>query len=450
MPIIPLTHVCQYWRHSIVSAPENWARISNGHTELAQLSLERTKAAPLDVHLMFDLKKETFDFLLPHARKIVSLRCVHFTVIEELAQALPNFPKSMPNLQSLGLSCILDTNPSRAIDPFDFSTHTTLRELSLYNVPLYPSILGFRTLTEFDLWNLRINLHVDTILTFLETNQSLERANFDINFEEDSLRRSRRQTPVKCSLRHLMIWCDYEGNVKPLISNMVFQEGATLEIVDYGNGGLTRILSGFSTTRLPGLSSPISMEYQPSPRNIQLRGPDGSFFYMKISEGEPPFLEEFRLFPIAGMRELRLRCYESWVPSQFRLSLFPALEVLVVDGRDTSHRSTYDGSTPGIPLPSGSVALPLSPVLPDSASSPSPKTLAFLDCALTEDFMDKLEQVALDRERHTSGSLHRVVIVSSKGQFPSADSVRRLRKYVPNVEVLEGKELPEDLSIAKS
>ena len=349
MPIIPLTHVCQYWRHSIVSAPENWARISNGRTELAQLSLERAKAAPLDVHLMFDLKKETFDFLLPHARKIVSLRCVHFTVIEELAQALPNFPKSMLNLQSLGLSCIQDTNPSRAIDPFDFSTHTTLRELSLYNVPLYPSILGFRTLTEFDPWNLRINLHVDTILTFLETNQSLERANFDINFEEDSLRRSRRQTPVKCSFRHLMIWCDYEGNVKPLISNMVFQEGATLEIVDYGNGGLTRILSGFSTTRLPGLSSPISMEYQPSPRNIQLRGPDGSFFYMKVSEGEPPFLEEFRLFPIAGMRELRLRCYESWVPSQFRLSLFPALEVLVVDGRDTSHRSTYDGS-PVAPL----------------------------------------------------------------------------------------------------
>lgn len=64
--------------------------------------------------------------------------------------------------------------------------------------------------------------------------------------------------------------------------------------------------------------------------------------------------------------------------------------------------------------------------------------------------MDKLEQVALDRERHTSSSLHRVVIVSSKGQFPSADSVGRLRKYVPNVEVLEGKELPEDLSIAKS
>src|SRR5882762_10368238 len=49
--IIPLTHVCRYWRDSIISMPENWALISSDWRKLAELSLERAKAAPLSVRL---------------------------------------------------------------------------------------------------------------------------------------------------------------------------------------------------------------------------------------------------------------------------------------------------------------------------------------------------------------------------------------------------------------
>jgi hypothetical protein len=104
-PIIPLTHVCKYWRDSIISAPENWTRISNGRRKLAELSLERAKAAPLDVSSCStsERKRDFSTCLLPHAHSIVSLNCpLH--AIEELTQALPNFPKSMPNLQSLTLT----------------------------------------------------------------------------------------------------------------------------------------------------------------------------------------------------------------------------------------------------------------------------------------------------------------------------------------------------------
>ena len=46
--IIPLTHVCRYWRESIISTPKNWMLISSEQEGLAALSLERCKAAPFN------------------------------------------------------------------------------------------------------------------------------------------------------------------------------------------------------------------------------------------------------------------------------------------------------------------------------------------------------------------------------------------------------------------
>lgn len=59
--------------------------------------------------------------------------------------------------------------------------------------------------------------------------------------------------------------------------------------------------------------------------------------------------------------------------------------------------------------------------------------------------MAQLTQIVLDRE-NTSISLHRVILINSEGEFPSAASVERLRGCVPVVEVIEGKVFPQDLS----
>ena len=442
-PIIPLTHVCKYWRNSIISAPENWTRISNCRTKLAELSLERAKAAPLEVSITFGFGNRSFDLLLPHAHKVVSLECDGLTAMEELAQALPNFPKSMPKLQSLSLSSHTYNDRGRVIDPFDFSTHTTLRKLSLYDFPLLPSFLGLRALTEFNLLATGRSLHVDTLLRFLEENQSLEHASLNVNFEDASLSRPRRQIPIKSTLQYLLVFCGDEGVAKLLISNIALRKGATLELTHARCGAFERILSGVSTTHLPGLSSPISMEYQLSPRRIQLLGTDGSSFMYASGEGPPLLGVEFPVLRLANMREIRFKCYRSWVPSHLHLSSFPSLEILAVGAHDTGDLFAYDDDSPfDLFTPRGS----LSPVLPDPRSSPSLKTLAFLDRAITEDFMAKLTRVALDRRNHTSTSLRRVVIMNSEGRFPSVGSIKRLRKYVSIVELLEGKELPKGLS----
>ena len=118
-------------------------------------------------------------------------------------------------------------------------------------------------------------------------------------------------------------------------------------------------------THLPNLSSPVVMEYGAFPKRLRLLGPGGVFSYKGPVTTESPF-GEFLLLPLANIRELRLECRRSWILRQFRLSSFPSLEVLAVDG--------------------GSKVSLLSPVLPDPASSPLLKTLAFLDCVITEEF----------------------------------------------------------------
>ena len=162
------------------------------------------------------------------------------------------------------------------------------------------------------------------------------------------------------------------------------------------------------------------MEYQLSPRRTRLRGTNGCFLYIDLSdEGRPRSEDGFPLLPLASIREIRLKCYGSWVPPQFHLSSFPSLEILAVDGHAMGD-CFDDEYIPSLTrLLGGSNVPSLFPVLPDPASSPPLKTLAFLDCAITEDFTVKLARVALDRRNHTSTSLRRVVIMNSKGGFIS-------------------------------
>jgi len=84
--------------------PENWSLISDERKDLAALSLERAKAAPLTVRLnLSKLKTDPrfLDLLLPHIQNTISLFVADF--IDELVRALPDLPKSMPDLRSLTL-----------------------------------------------------------------------------------------------------------------------------------------------------------------------------------------------------------------------------------------------------------------------------------------------------------------------------------------------------------
>jgi len=387
------------------------------------LSLERAKAAPLTIYLSMSGDTGFLDLLLPHHQNIRSLSFAKPVPVEKLTRALPNFFKSMPSLRSLTLEA---GSWSQHIDPLDFSAAHALKELSLHSIPLYPSILNLRTLTKFSLVDYYFNLHLDILLGFLEQNHSLQSATLCIGFMQPPLRRSQRQTPIENRLLHLSISCDETADGRALISNIALRSGAALKInYRHPEVTLTAMLSGVSMAHLRNLSSPTFMEYQTFPRVIRLAGPDGSFSYSGTYSSEGTF-REFPLLPLDSIRDIHLKYRKSWVPTELHLSSFPSLEVLVIDGTDSR--------------------IPLSTVLPDSASS-SLKTLAFLNCAITEDFMGELVRFASRREKRIPALLHRVVIIdSSDERLPSVASIARLRKYVPVVEVMDGRELPKDVS----
>jgi len=237
---------------------------------------------------------------------------------------------------------------------------------------------------------------------------------------------------MRNQLQSLHIHCFKVMDAQALISNIPLRAGENLEIRSRCEG-LSEILSGISTTHLSNLLSPTFMTHASCGRAIRLRGPNGSFsFYMTLGWGRFVDFAEFTLLPLTNVREFHLSHRRvMWMyalcPVMFHPSSFPALETLIIE---CDINASYV----------------LSALLSNPSSSPSLKTLAFLDCDLSEDFMEELTRFALDRKNTTSAWLHHVLIVHREGRFPSADSVRGLRQHVTTVDVRVDDKLPKDLT----
>jgi len=423
-----LTHVCRYWREFIISTPWEWALISSGSEGLAALSLKRAKAELLEICL--DMRQvgkspQYSDLINPYIQRAKILHFSGFETVEGLTKMFPNFPQSMPNLQSLTLDRCNYSDSS--VDPFESLT-PTLRHLKLLYVPLYPSFLRLRDITELYIRDRYCSLHLDTILDFLEENRSLKSATLGIVFTEPSLHSSRRGAAIANQLQYLSIPYGDEPGGKSLISNISLQRGAHLEICAGDD-----LLSYLPTAHLLNLSSPTFMEYRAYERTIRLLGPNGSLSFHKprIYHGDRPFVE-FPLLPLTDIRELRLihRMSESpWATfgAEFYISFFPALEIFATDYEEQ-------------------LCYSLPTLFSDPSFPPSLKTLAFLNCDLSGGFMEELTRFASGRRNTTSALLRRVVIIDSKGNLPSVASINALEEYVPVVDVCIGKTLPKDLS----
>ena len=438
-PIIPLTHVCRYWRGSIVSTPGNWTLISSKRIGLMELSLERCQAAPLELGLTMSevAKNPRFTALItPYMQNTKTLNICLFSTIGELAQALPGFPQSMPNLRSLSLGPPLvyeGIDQDASADPFG-QYPIALTHLSLVFLPLYPFLRRLTTLINLTLRNYRFDLHIDTFLDFLEANRALEHATLDVRFTRPAFRDSQRRVGIVNHLQSLSMRSTVAAEINAFISGIPLRKGARLEIDLRGrNTGLGRVLSGISITHLSNMQSPTTMEYRPDDRSVELLGPNGSFSFNCVSRRAHPFTE-FPLLQLANIKAFRL--------------------VRSVLGPTGPHTNFPRITFPSLDLPDletlaieREIAVPhlLSILFADPSSSPSLNTLAFLDCHLDEACMEALTKFASDRKNTTSAWLYRVVIVSSGQNLPNFASIDALGACVSVVDVRVGKRLPADL-----
>ena len=429
-PIIPLTHVCRYWRGSIISTPENWTSISCCRTSLVTLSLERSQSVPLRLWLRTDLVRQNpgfCDLIMPYIQNTKSLQFHRLSAIGDIIQVLPRFPQSMPNLQSLELIHPNGPEWDPSIDPFE-SFPNTLRSLSLFNIPLYPSFLKLRTLTKLSLRYYKPYPPLGTLLDFLEENRSLESVNLAIPFKKDPAQVSQRRAMNMGRLQRLSTTLWDVTVARILTSSIPLRRGAHLEITFCHKDVVSAsndILSGISTAHFSNSSLPTSMEYQSSFRMIRLTGPNGSFTctYARPKPGIP--FVEFPVLPLANIRELRLAHSDS--STVFPSSFFPALETLIIEC-NTGISNLF------------------SALFPNPSLFPSLRTLAFLGCIITEEFMRRLTEFASYRKNTTSARVHRILFIHEDGKFPSAMSIRALRSTVTIVDVRVDDKLPMDLT----
>ena len=397
------------------------------------MSLERAKAAPLKLAVLRAQESYWLPELLAPCIQNTEVLSVQFAWAIDLERILPDFPQSMPSLRSLTLESEKDWD--RSTDPFE-SFAPTLKYISLDSIPLYPSLRKIRTLTELILHDYKFHLQLDTLLDFLEENDSLTRATIGIDFIEPSLCISQRRVAIKNRLRHLVLTCPGLEESRALISNISLSRGATLDVTcGWTGSGVTvnHLLSGISTSHLSNLLSPTTVEHCVDTGTVQLFGPNGIALFRVYSRSDTPFTEFHRL-PLTSIREFRLdscgreSIYPPLGPEVFHhLPSFPALQTFTI-------RSD------------GDLSYVLSPLLSDPSTSPSLRTLGFRNCILTEEFMERLTRFASDRKNTASAWLHRVVIVHREGKSPSITSIRELEEHVPVVDVRIAAALPKDLT----
>ena len=453
-----MSHVCSYWRESVISVPGVWNWVSSRKISLARLSLERCKAVPLEVS--FDIcggnAPDFFDLIKPHVQNIKALAIYCDKGIRNFdsktARTLEKFLPSTANLRSLSLSatpeCLLgirlhdfrlishDSDDSDPCDKFITST-SPLTHLDLSEIPLYPSIQRVTTLTDLKIHHCYFELDLVIFLDFLEENRSLEYATIRTQFTGLSrLRGSWR--PIQNRLRYLSVSSTGAKDVTALISRIEVQSGAHLEVsCEISIGGKAHVCPLVSTANLLNLDSPTFMGYLPGGpgvcvRAIRLLGPNGSFTMKRLPGMEVPFTE-FPLLPLNDVQTFHLEyqnpagIFSMPGPITFPPLSFPALETLVIKhGTDMSRL--------------------FSAFFSDPSAAPSLTTLAFLDCNLhSRKFMEELALFSADRKGTASAWLRRIVIIDSEGKFPSPTLIGSLREHAPVVDLLVDKGLPLDL-----
>jgi hypothetical protein len=432
-PIVSLTHVCRYWRKSIISNPRNWASIATRWRRLTPLCLERADAIPLAIDITVpdvDGDEAFLNALLPHVPRIGSLRLTGHSSVETVTDELPSF-FGPPMLELTSLELQQTEEPTQSFPPDDapvpppFHNISKLKLLSLTQTPLYPALFTIGSLVELKLTGYTIPLHFGTFLGLLDSNRGLQLVVLDIQFVTGSVETTPARKVPLARLQHLSITCTGPVDARGLLLSVSLPRNISLEVPRSEVVPLDSYLPS-PPTPIHTVLVPITvMKYQTSPRELHVSSGHGFFSFRSFQS--VPALPELHLFPTASVREFHLDTSPWGIIPTYLISVLrqlPALETLVA-ANIIWITGTLD-SLAAQPLP-----------------CPSLKTVAFFNCELTPEAMREFEGAIVKRKDSEAARLYRVIIVSSTGVLPDYALVQGLRRHVPCVDARMDDKLPD-------
>ena len=377
------------------------------------------EAVPSNSEIHLDMRKPSRHLDHRTHRAVSSLSITHFDHSRDLYQRFPDFFVSFPNLRSLNIyNSYPGYNENLSSDPFR-SLPRTLKRLTLCDVPLYPSFCQLQTLTNLHLDCGAFAHTLDTLLWVLDRNPSLKHVNLRIQFKSPELRQSNCQVRVTNNLKYLSVASNEAEDIISLISHITLSKGADLVVTHYGRAKrFGTILSYIDTTHFKNLESPVHMQYAHG-LSFTFSG-EGGRLVLQANNHLPPYTLSFRKiceYPVmcSLCRSIILLDLTMHQPGVFNPSLFPALEVLIIN-RDSWLMNTL-------------TILFSSPEL-----CPELKALEFLECDISKEFTTKLMQYASTRKRTISGQLFCISIVHKEVVFEEGHLVKkRLERHVQEV-----------------
>ena len=429
-PIVPLTHVCRYWRKAITSSPRNWASISTGWKRLVPLCLERAGAVNLTVNITVSETRGIFlRALSPRVSRISHLSLTGYPSIEDAADDIPASP--MPNLTSLELEQTVqpaEPFPSNETSaPPLFQNVSNLKSLHLTRIPLYPAVFSITSLVELKLVGYTTPFPFGRFIGFLRSNPDLEVIVLDCPFAGVPVRIPPTEIISLVRLRQLSFTCAEAIDARGLISSISFPRGISLELSSprANQGADLSLFLPSPPTEIRELLTPITtIKYLATPRALQLSGNNSSFSF-RYPQTSLNLGRDLSLFTTTAVREFHVEISPCREYLFWPLSLFPALETLVLV------------NIAFFPF-RGLAFLAGEPVV-----CPSLKTIAFFDCGVASGVVEELETMVARRNNSTAAWLYRVVIVSSTGTLPNRELIHRLRQFVPCVDVRIAEKLPD-------
>ena len=414
--IIQLAGVCQDWSNLITL---NWRSCKDCFCS-ATVTINQSMVVPLGNKL------ELKDREHPLFSQKTSIKLTQFEM-SNLMETFPDFPNSWPNLHSLEMEPL---NPIFQSNDLFKSFPPTLECLSLYNIPLYESVLNVKTLTKFALTNWTICYPLDILLKFLEGNHSLKHVKLHIEIQ--GFFKSEKIVPIKNQLQSLIVRYHNVEDARALISNIPLQRGGNLKIISCDwDSGLNDILPEIHTMHSKNLLSPTYMHHWLG-NHIKTSGPGGSFEFFGLSKLEEENLTGLSLLSFENIQELHLQPFQFRVPN---FSHFPALKHLIVEYNEQEFSTLFASLQPP------------KPVSLQSLGFASLEKLGFWLSRCSEEFMEELATFVTNHQITAPGRLNCVVIICRKeDQLPSSHLVYKLKERVSiKLEVLDQFELPRNL-----